>query len=103
MRGRYRTTARGRTARERRSAVSMSKRVRTHDDPAEANRRAEADAAAIPDLAGRDERPEHLSLSSVSDAVVQLTISAGKMLKNATIPFGVVAGTRSSAADRMMT
>lgn len=33
----------------------------------------------------------------------ELTIRAGKMLKNATSPFGVVAGTRSSAADRMIT
>lgn len=29
--------------------------------------------------------------------------SAGKMLKNATIPLGVSAGTRSSAAERMIT
>jgi len=33
----------------------------------------------------------------------KLTRSAGKMLKNATMPFGVVAGTRSSAAERMIT
>ena len=33
----------------------------------------------------------------------KLTIKAGKILKKATNPFGVVAGTRSSAADRMIT
>lgn len=32
-----------------------------------------------------------------------LAIRAGKMLKSATTPLGVVAGTRSSAADRMIT
>lgn len=32
-----------------------------------------------------------------------LAMSAGKMLKKATMPFGVEAGTRSSAAERMMT
>lgn len=32
-----------------------------------------------------------------------LVSSAGRMLNSATIPLGVEAGTRSSAADRMMT
>jgi len=32
-----------------------------------------------------------------------LVNSAGKMLNNATTPFGVEAGTRSSAAERMIT
>jgi hypothetical protein len=40
---------------------------------------------------------------SLAEERTRLTIKAGKMLKKATSPFGVVAGTRSIAAERMIT